>query len=1150
MSAIDYKRQATVGVEDLVLLPTIGEKPIFENIKLRHSKDLIYTNIGNVLISVNPFKRMPIYTEEQIQFYRVNGRNTTIPHIFQLAEETYRQMINEEENQCVIISGESGAGKTEASKQIMQYIAAVSGNSAEMQRVKHIMLESNPLLEAFGNAKTVRNDNSSRFGKFFEMYFDRVGGPLGGKMSNFLLEKTRVVRQQRGERNFHIFYQLCCGLQEPLRSQLRIKPPGEFHFLKQGQTLERAGVDDAAEWRETESAMDTIGITAENKRNVLELLSAILWLGELKFEFNGDKPSISNKDDLAFVSGLLKVDPVALERSFCWKTLKMVNEIVNVPHDQQQCNNAREALAKALYDKIFNYVVDSVNTAFGKRPYALMLGVLDIYGFEIFEKNGFEQFCINFVNEKLQQIFIELTLKVEQEEYVREKIAWEEIKFFNNKVVCELIEGKQPPGLFSIIDDVCAAMAKEQESAADLKLLDKLDGVHLGHPHFRRSDRGFTVKHYAGDVFYDTAGFTQRNKDLLSNDTMLVIIETKSAFLAKLTEDIPVDIDENAKSPTARASSPRGKKITAGFRIKTQAEDLVKTLRSCNPHYVRTIKSNDEKRANFIDDARVLHQCKYLGLLENVRVRRAGFAYRQYFDKFVKRFKYTCPATFPKPFRGTDKAACGEILKHNEYTVPAGGWQLGETKLFIRHPQHLFAMEELRERSFDGMVGKIQRAWIRYRNNKEYIVLKKNMDRIYGKAAKERRADSVFRPYLGEYINYHTALSHVHHLIEYDPVTAAWKEHWADGGKKYYYNTITGSTVWLRPAELDKQRVVFTDKVDRVVQHNAGQKAKETLVLTDRALYLIEEQQHTIQPPTEPKTKQNPRPVAPPPYTVTRFVLKKRLDIRLMSGVSVSLLADTFCIIHFYSPPVPYRTVTMTPAPKGAFPCQGCGEKLTPAAKKGNCPGCGLLLCLKTCLIMSRALPMLGYPKVVPVCPNCFESAEAHEAVEDVVISMPGKTELVAMVRKVYKRQMGSKIPINCNNSIEYRLAGEANARVANFFVNPALKDTELFVQPNQLVVHTPGGIAPARIAAIEEARDARRKIAQEKYKAQQADQKRLDEQKEAEREAQRRKQIEDRKQGKKDAEEREERERLEKDRAAREQRERSARLVSERTSK
>lgn len=1150
MSHIDFKRAPTVGVEDLVLLPTLSDKSIMDNLKTRHAKDLIYTNIGNVLISVNPFKRLPIYTDEQINYYRLHGKSSTTPHIFALAEDTYRTMVLEEENQCVIISGESGAGKTEASKQIMQYVAAVSGNSTEMQRVKQIILDSNPLLEAFGNAKTVRNDNSSRFGKFFEIYFDRVGGPVGGHMSNFLLEKSRVVNQQRGERNFHVFYQLCVGADAELRSRLKLKPPGEFYYLSQGQTLERAGVDDVQEWKETVHAMESMSIASADRQSIFDALAAILHIGEIKFQQAADeKCTVSNKDQLQFVAQLLCVDAAELERAMTWRKLEMSTETVNVPLDLQQCNNARDAVAKALYDKLFNFVVESVNRAFGKKSYALMLGVLDIYGFEIFDKNGFEQFCINYVNEKLQQIFIELTLKVEQEEYVREKIPWEEIKFFNNKIVCELIEGKNPPGLFSVIDDVCATMSKEKESVADVKMLDKLGAAHGGHAHFRQNERGFMIRHYAGDVHYDSAGFTTRNKDTINMDIVQVLSTTKSNFLQELLGDIIGDFG----SPTATSPVGQAKKksTTAGFKIRSQAEDLVRTLKSCTPHYVRTIKSNDEKRANYIDDARVTHQCKYLGLLENIRVRRAGYSYRNYFDKFLKRFKYTCPQTFPRPFKGTDKDACAAILNNAGATLSRECWQLGETKVFIRQPQHLFALEDMREAAFGKIVVKIQRAWNRFRNNREYIVLKTNMDKIYRKGGKERRADSVFRPYQGDYLNYRSNMTAIHAMVDYDVVAGAWKEYWADGGKKYYYNYITQQSVWVRPPEMNPQRVVFSDKVERIVDHDRVVKIIEFMLISDRAIYFIEEASETIvTPPTKP-TKQNPRPPPPPaPYTVTKYILKKRLDLRLLSGVSVTAQADTVAVIHFYPAPVPYRAIVDTPV-KGTPNCQCCGVKLTPAAKKQNCPGCGLLVCVKTCLPYTRALPTLGYPKPVKVCPHCFACHEPYEPQEDVIIASNGKSEMVAMIRKVYKQVMGSKLPINVNNQIAYQLAFEQKQRTITSQLNPAATETMFYVGgPGQVVVHAPAGIPQAKIQVIEAAREERRKLATERYKKEQEEARIKDIEKEKEREEARRRMVEERKRAKAEAEERAEQERLERERLVREKREQSARAVADRTTR
>ena len=1139
MSWIDLKRAPTVGVEDLVMIPTLTDKAVMDNLKQRHAKDLIYTNIGSVLISVNPFKRIPIYGENMIEFYKANSKSSAPPHIFALAEDTYRTMLMEEESQCVIISGESGAGKTEASKQIMQYVAAVSGNSEEMQRVKEIMLESNPLLEAFGNAKTVRNDNSSRFGKFFEIYFDRVGGPVGGRMSNFLLEKSRVVKQQRGERNFHVFYQLCAGADASLRSRLKLKSASEFYFLNQGNTLERAGVNDAEEWTDTLRAMTKMGIDQERQSAIFGILGSILHLGEIKFSLKpgSEEAQIVNPEAVQFCASLLGVDVAALSWSFCNKRLEMGTEVVNVPLDLQQASNARDALAKFLYDKLFDFVVASVNAAFGKKSYALMLGVLDIYGFEIFDRNGFEQFCINYVNEKLQQIFIELTLKVEQEEYVREKIAWEEIKFFNNKIVCDLIEGRQPPGIFAILDDVCATMAKEKEAVADIKMLDKLEGPHGSHHHFQRYDRGFLIRHYAGDVQYDAAGFTTRNKDLLSADVVGVMVASTVPFIKAMTDDIEVDVPGSPKSGAKKKST------TAGFKIRQQAADLVKTLMSCTPHYVRTIKSNDEKAPNLIDDARVTHQVKYLGLLENIRVRRAGFAYRQYFEKFIRRFKYVCPDTFPRPFRGPDKQACQKILEYCASKVPREHWQLGESKVFIRHPQVVFALEELRERAFDDVARKIQRRWMKFRNNREFIVLKRNMDKIYAKGQKERRSDSVFRPFQGQFIDYHTSLTQFHALVDYDPIAAAWKDQFSDTGKKFYFNVITQVSQWTRPPEMDKQRVIYTDKVNRVVNHQAGIKREEILLVTDRNIIFVEDAVQTITPVAQKPTKAVPKPLAPVPYQIRVAMLHKKLDLRLLSGLSVSALADPFLVLHFYPAPVPYRNIVQTPQ-KGATVCEITGTKMKPTDKKVNCAGCGRVALL-TALTQARPLPTLGFPQPVRVCDYCM-TGEPYEPVEDVVLLSPQKTEIAAMIRRVYKQVMGNKIPINISNTISYSLSGEPQPRTATFMASAAkMDDATLYVNPEQLVIHVPPGISQARIDSIEAERQRRSIIAQERLKKEREEAKLHEDKKEREREEQRRLQVEERKRQKKEAEEREESDRIEKERQARERQAQSAQKVA-----
>lgn len=517
------------GVDDLVLMPKITENDICVNLEKRYFLDLIYTNIGPVLIAVNPYKRIEaLLTQECLFSYRGRYRHELPPHVYSLAEEAYRGVKSERLNQCVIISGESGAGKTESSKLVMQYVAAVSGNSGGVEFVKHVILESNPLLEAFGNAKTLRNNNSSRFGKYFEIHFNKAGEPCGGRITNYLLEKSRVVYQNVGERSFHVFYQLLQGASDQEANQWMLYGPENFYYLKQSQCYTVDGTDDVKEFGETRNAMNVMGMTASEQEAVFRMVAGILHLGNVTFYDTGKgAAAIGDENALNLAAQMLQVEPFALQNALLFRVLhsggagakKM--STYNVPQNVEQAAFARDALAKSIYSRLFDWIVQKVNEALQKhgtvQTEPLLIGVLDIYGFEIFERNGFEQFCINFVNEKLQQYFIELTLKAEQEEYVREGIEWTPIKYFNNKIVCELIEGKMPPGIFSQLDDVCYTMHAGSEGT-DIKFLQKCSGTFASHAHFRGMNTAFQIKHYAGDVTYEVDGFCDKNKDTLFDD--------------------------------------------------------------------------------------------------------------------------------------------------------------------------------------------------------------------------------------------------------------------------------------------------------------------------------------------------------------------------------------------------------------------------------------------------------------------------------------------------------------------------------------------------------------------------------------------------------------------------------------------------------
>lgn len=728
----------TSGVDDMVLLQKISEGSIVENLKKRFMEDTIFTYIGPVLVSVNPFKQLQIFTDREVEMYQGAAQYENPPHVYALADNMYRNMMIDMENQCVIISGESGAGKTVAAKFIMGFIAKVSGGGPKVQRVKDVILESNPLLEAFGNAKTVRNNNSSRFGKYVEIQFSRGGEPDGGKISNFLLEKSRVVSQNQNERNFHIFYQMCFGADNRLKESLGLTSPDYYMYLNQSGAYKVDGTDDVQEFKDTMHAMSVVGIPEENHEDILSLMAALLHLGNVNFVEDGNYAKVQNDDFLQYPSYLFAVDAEFLRQKLTSHTMDSKwggkTERIEVTHNVEQAEFTRDALSKTLYSRIFDFLVNSVNKAMRKDYEEINIGILDIYGFEIFQKNGFEQFCINYVNEKLQQIFIELTLKAEQEEYVQEGIKWTPIEYFNNKIVCDLIESKAPPGIMCIMDDVCATMHAVSEGA-DQTLLQKLSSGVGSHEHYQGSSIGFVVHHYAGKVSYDAGGFCERNRDVLFQDLVMLMQSSQNEFLASL---FPEDVSQQTK----------GRPSTGSSKIKTQANKLVETLMKCTPHYIRCIKPNETKRARDFEDSRVKHQVEYLGLKENIRVRRAGFAFRREFSKFLRRYAILTPETWPQ-WRGDPRQGIKHLM--NYVNMDADQWQLGKTKVFIKNPESLFLLEEMRERKFDTYARVIQKAYRKYHARKTYYKLREEAsDILYNK--KERRRHSLNRNFVGDYI--------------------------------------------------------------------------------------------------------------------------------------------------------------------------------------------------------------------------------------------------------------------------------------------------------------------------------------------------------------------------------------------------------------
>ncbi|NXA24972.1 MYO1F protein, partial [Ibidorhyncha struthersii] len=840
------------GVDDMVLLSKISEEAIVENLKKRFMDDYIFTYIGPVLISVNPFKQMPYFTDREIELYQGAAQYENPPHIYALTDNMYRNMLIDGENQCVIISGESGAGKTVAAKYIMGYISKVSGGGEKVQHVKDIILQSNPLLEAFGNAKTVRNNNSSRFGKYFEIQFSRGGEPDGGKISNFLLEKSRVVSQNECERNFHIYYQLIEGASQEQRQNLGIMSPDYYYYLNQSDTYQVEGTDDRSDFHETmvgawegespklaaarrgltgspcpQNAMQVIGIRGEDQQLVLQIVAGILHLGNISFREEGNYARVENADSLAFPAYLLGIDQDRLNEKVTSRKMDSKwggrSESITVTLNVEQAAYTRDALAKGLYARVFDFLVESINRAMQKPYEEYSIGVLDIYGFEIFQHHGWSMGGCGIS----QGLGAHPALPaLPQEEYVQEGIKWTQIQYFNNKVVCDLIENKlNPPGIMSVLDDVCATMHATGEGA-DQTLLQKLQAAVGTHEHFNSWSSGFVIHHYAGKVSYDVNGFCERNRDVLFTDLIELMQSSEYGFIRML---FPEKLDSDKK----------GRPTTAGSKIKKQANDLVNTLMKCTPHYIRCIKPNETKKPRDWEESRVKHQVEYLGLKENIRVRRAGFAYRRLFHKFLQRYAILTPETWPS-WRGDERQGVQHLLR--SVNMDPDQYQMGRSKVFVKNPESLFLLEEMRERKFDGFARVIQKAWRRHVAIRKYEQMREEASNILYNF-KERRRNSINRNFVGDYLG-----------MEERPE--------------------------LRQFLAKRERIDFADSITKYDRR--FKPIKRDFILTPKYFYLIGRE----------KVKKGPE------KGQIKEVLKKKVELQAVSGVSLSTRQDDFFILH------------------------------------------------------------------------------------------------------------------------------------------------------------------------------------------------------------------------------------------------------------
>lgn len=747
-----------VGVQDFVLLEDFRSEAAFiDNLRKRFRENIIYTYIGNVLVSVNPYKNLPIYTEEKTKLYFKKAFFEAPPHVFAIADNAYRSLVYEHREQCILISGESGSGKTEASKKLLEYIAARTNHLLHVETVKDKLLQSNPLLEAFGNAKTHRNDNSSRFGKYMDIQFNYEGAPEGGHILNYLLEKSRVVSQMSGERNFHIFYQLLSGGDQELLKRLRLQGrPEVYKYTTDSITPISQKSSDAEQFRTVREAMKVIEIADEEQNEMFEIVASVLHLGNVKFVQNdkGYSEILNHDANSENVAELLKVNTSQLRQALTSRTIDARGDVVSTPLDLEQAQYARDALAKAIYDKHFSWLVSRVNTSLAAKdddPRSSVIGILDIYGFEIFPKNSFEQFCINFCNEKLQQLFIQLTLKSEQEEYLREGIEWEPVEYFNNIVICDLIEERHR-GIISVLDDECLRPG----DATDLSFLEKLTQRLDGHAHYKSHQKvdsrtqklmgrdEFCLVHYAGEVTYNVNTFIEKNNDLLFRDLQSVMASSGNKIAASCFKDINL--------------SSKKRPETAITQFKNSLNELIKILSSKEPSYIRCIKPNDFKTPMHFEDALVSHQVKYLGLMENLRVRRAGFAYRRTYEAFLERYKCLSQETWPN-YRGPARDGVQKLVEALKYEKEE--YRMGNTKIFIRFPKTLFDTEDAYQLKKNDIATIIQSRWRGYYQRKQYLKMKaaaitiqKWVRRFLAQKIKERRkkAAGVIRAFIKGFI--------------------------------------------------------------------------------------------------------------------------------------------------------------------------------------------------------------------------------------------------------------------------------------------------------------------------------------------------------------------------------------------------------------
>ncbi|KAF3760213.1 hypothetical protein M406DRAFT_85656 [Cryphonectria parasitica EP155] len=705
--------------DDLTNLSHLNEPAVLQAIRLRYVQKEIYTYSGIVLIATNPFARVDsLYVPGMVQVYAGKQRATQAPHLFAIAEEAFADMIRDSKNQTIVVSGESGAGKTVSAKYIMRYFAtrespdnpgAKSKKGAEaMSETEEQILATNPIMEAFGNAKTTRNDNSSRFGKYIEIMFDTETNIIGAKIRTYLLERSRLVFQPLKERNYHIFYQMLAGMPEAQKSELGLLPVEQFEYLNQGNAPTIDGVDDKAEFKATMDSLTTVGVNDATQTEILKMLAGLLHLGNVKIGASrNDSVLAPSEPSLERACAILGIDATEFAKWIVKKQLITRGEKIISNLSQAQAIVVRDSVAKYIYSSLFDWLVEIINRSLATdevlSQVKSFIGVLDIYGFEHFAKNSFEQFCINYANEKLQQEFNQHVFKLEQEEYLREKIDWTFIDFSDNQPCIDLIEGKM--GILTLLDE-----ESRLPMGSDDQFVTKL------HSNFATGDKSkffkkprfgksaFTVCHYAVDVTYESEGFIEKNRDTVPDEHMAVLRASKNSFLVSVLDAAASVREKDVASATSSSVKPAaGRKIgvavnrkpTLGGIFRSSLIELMSTINNTDVHYIRCIKPNEAKEAWKFEGPMVLSQLRACGVLETVRISCAGYPTRWTYEEFALRYYMLVPS---KQWTSEIRQMASAILAKALGESTGGGqdkYQLGLTKIFFRAGMLAF-LENLR----------------------------------------------------------------------------------------------------------------------------------------------------------------------------------------------------------------------------------------------------------------------------------------------------------------------------------------------------------------------------------------------------------------------------------------------------------------------